>query len=1032
MDEMFQDANEQLLGFDPHFKIFHDLMPFKVQDILLVSSRYDAFIMEEDGSLATRLINEYHGLNLSKPPKIIRASSAGEALEILGRKKFDMVITMPYLGGRDAFALGAAIKKIQPHVPVILVAHNMRSTFPEKVDSYGVDKIFIWCCEADLLLAIIKNVEDHHNVASDTQRAMVRVLLYVEDSPLYRSLFLPLIYREVVHQTQSVLDESLNERHRLLRMRARPRILMATNYEEAMALYQAYKPYVFGVISDARFRRRGVMADEAGTDFLRLVRTEIHDLPLLMVSSDHRNRQVAERIPAVFLDKNSPMIKEELHSFFLKHLGFGDFIFRLPDETAIGSAANLHEFEKQLRVVPEASLRYHTMRNHFSNWVMARAEVTLARRLHKDYVLNIDDLQSIREDLIYKVHSLRKLRQKGVVVKFSAEDYDCDIMDFVKIGGGSMGGKARGIAFMWALLQESYREDSFLNSYTITIPKTCVVTADGFNDFVEENGLFFNTSMPDERIADIFLKAALPAWLRQELRSFLAKCEHPLSVRSSSLLEDGHFKPYAGLYSTYFLANNHADFHERLSQLENAIKLVYASTWFESPMAFSKANAHGRDDSMAVMIQELAGGRYGNYWYPAVSGVAQSRNFYPVMDMRAEEGIAHIALGLGKAVVEGRKTLWFSPARAKKPMQFSTVENMLKSSQRQFYALDMTNHYLRRENSNLVLREIHQAENELPVTMLASTYIAEEDRVRDACLPGQKIMTFASILKYSTYPLAEILTELLTIGKEGMGCEVEIEFAVHLDPDPAKSLFYFLQIRPMVTGGELIDVQICDNEIGQAVCYVGQSLGHGSYSYIADIVYVCPETFDPAKTREAAGEIGAKSRRLRQERRPFLLIGPGRWGSADPWLGIPVQWADISGVAAIIEVRNKTIRADPSQGTHFFQNITSLGIPYLTLDENGEQGPGRRHRDFLDWQWLGQQRVVEEGKYVRQVRLDKPLMLKCDGLHAESVILQAGSTPCKMVCKLKGKEVWNRSITLQGECSGRDNRADQGKGPRAT
>lgn len=1002
---MFQDAGEQFLGFDPHFKIFHDLMPFKVQDILLVSSLYDAFIMEEDGSLATRLINEYHGLNLSRPPKITRASSAGEALEILGRRRFDMVITMPYLGGMDAFALGAAIKRVQPEVPVILVAHSLRSAFPERVDSYGVDKTFIWCCEADLLLAIIKNVEDHHNVDADTRRAMVRVLIYVEDSPLYRSLFLPLIYREVVRQTQSVLDESLNERHRLLRMRARPRILMATNYEEAMALYQAFKPYVFGIISDARFRRGGAMAGGAGIDFLRFVRQEIHDLPLLMVSNDRGNRGIAERIPAVFLDKNSPLIREELHSFFLQHLGFGDFIFRLPDETAISSAANLNEFEQQLRVIPEDSLRYHTMRNHFSNWVMARAEVTLARRLHKDYVLNIDDLQSIREDLVYKVHSLRKLRQKGVVVKFSALDYDSDIMDFVKIGGGSMGGKARGLAFMWARLQESYREKSVLSAHTVTIPRTCVVTADGFNDFVEKNHLFFSDSVTDEQIADLFLDADLPAWLSQELRSFLAKCDFPLSVRSSSLLEDGQFKPYAGLYSTYFLANNHADFDERLAQLESAVKLVYASTWFESPLAFAKATVQGREDAMAVIIQELAGGRYGDFWYPAISGVAQSRNFYPVMDMRADEGVAHIALGIGKTVVEGGKSLWFSPSRAKKLVQFSSVENMLKSSQSKFYALDMTSSCLRRETSNLVLREMHQAESELPVTMLASTYLAEEDRVRDACLPGgRKIMTFAPILKYGAYPLAEILTELLAIGKEGMGCEVEIEFAVHIDRELAGSVFHFLQIRPMVTGGELVDVRIRDREIREAVCYAGQSLGHGTFTDIADIIAIDPEIFDPAKTREAAQEIGRMNRALRRDRRPFLLIGPGRWGSADPWLGIPVQWADISGVAAIIEVKSGTIRADPSQGTHFFQNITSLGIPYLTLDESGERSGGARHPDFFNWQWLGRQTVVERGRHARQVRLDSPLTIKCDGLHGESIILQAGGNAAGRDGETTGQE----------------------------
>ncbi len=375
--------------------------------------------------------------------------------------------------------------------------------------------------------------------------------------------------------------------------------------------------------------------------------------------------------------------------YFLKNLGFGDFIFRMPDETAIGHASNLSEFEKQLKVIPEESLRYHTKRNHFSNWVMARAEVILARRLHMDYVLNIDDLENIREDLVYKVHSLRKLRQRGIVVKFSADDYDPDIMDFVKIGSGSMGGKARGIAFMWASLQGAYHENSALSSYTVTIPKTCVITAEGFDAFVEENNLRSAKYLPDGQVANIFLDSALPAWLRQELRAFLRKFVHPLSVRSSSLLEDGQFKPYAGLYSTYFLANNNPDFEIRLSQFESAIKLVYASTWFEGPIAFSKVTGHGREDSMAVIIQQLAGAQYGSYFYPAVSGVAQSHNFYPVLDMRADEGIAHIAIGVGKTVVEGGKSLWFSPAKPKKLVQFSTVENMLKYSQREFYALDM-------------------------------------------------------------------------------------------------------------------------------------------------------------------------------------------------------------------------------------------------------------------------------------------------------------------------------------------------------
>ncbi|MGB3209519.1 MAG: PEP/pyruvate-binding domain-containing protein [Desulforhopalus sp.] len=1012
---MFMDSSKIIPDFDPHFKIFHDLMPFKVQEILLISSPYDAFIMEEDGSIATRLINEYHGLNLSKPPKITRVSSAVEALNLVSRKKFEMVITMPYLGVMDAFELGTAIKKIQPDLPVILVSHNMQSTFQEKAESHGVDKIFLWCCEADLLLAIIKNVEDHRNVDGDVEQAMVRVIIYVEDSPLYRSFFLPLIYGEVVRQTQSVLDESLNERHRLLRMKARPRILMATNYEEALHLYKKYKPYVFTVISDATYKRNGRADTQAGFEFLKTIRAEIHDLPLLLVSTDQRNREQAERIPAVFIDKNSPLIRDELHNFFLNHLGFGDFIFRMPDETAIGHAANLFEFEKQLKVIPDESLRYHSVRNHFSNWVMARAEVILARRLHKDHILNIDDLDSIRADLVYKVHSLRKLRQQGVVVKFSPVNYDPSIMDFVKIGNGSMGGKARGIAFMWACLQSAYREDSVLSSYSVTIPKTCVITADGFDAFVEENNLHFAKYLPDDRVANMFLAGSLPAWLRQDLRVFLKKSDKPLTVRSSSLLEDGQYKPYAGLYSTYFLANNNSDFDERLHQLESAIKLVYASTWFEGPLSFSKVTGQGREDSMAVIIQQLAGDQHGDYYYPAVSGVAQSHNFYPVLDMHANEGITHIALGVGKTVVEGGKSLWFSPAKPKKLVQFANVESMLKHSQREFYALDMNpDRCLQQDASNLVLREVQQAEKEFPVTMLASTYIAEEDRVRDACLPGVKIMTFAQLLKYSAYPLAKILSELLKAGRAGMGGEVEIEFALRLDPELEKSVFYFLQIRPMITGGEMADVKICDHEREAAFCSVTQSLGHGSFSNIADILYVCPDSFDGSKTKEMALEIGAINRKLLTEKIPYLLIGPGRWGSADPWLGIPVQWGDISGVSAIIEVRNNKIRADPSQGTHFFQNITSLGIPYLTLDENGQREKGEKN-DYLDWQWLDKQPLFEKGRYIRHIRLDKPFILKCDGIKSESVLFQM-EKPCEMVCTIQGKEIWSQSSILTGGC----------------
>ena len=1010
---MYIDSQEVLSHFDPHFKIFHDLMPFKVQEILLVSSPYDAYIMEEDGSLATRLINEYHGLNLSKPPKITRTPSAEEALDLIDKKAFDMVITMPFLGGMDAFEFGAKIKKIRPDLPVILVAHNMRATFPERIGDYGIDKTFLWCCEADLLLAIIKNVEDHRNVDADTHSAMVRIIIYVEDSPLYRSLFLPLIYSEIVRQTQSVLSDSLNERHRLLRMRARPKILIATNYEEAMALYQAYKPYVFSVISDARFKKAGEIDAQAGCKLLSYIRTESHDLPLLMLSTEKQNRQYAQGIPAVFLDKNSPLIRDELHKFFLSYLGFGDFTFRLPNETVVGQAANLYQFEKQLQVIPDECLYYHTLHNHFFNWVMARSEVVLARCIHRDYIAELGDLSTIREDLIFKVHSLRKHRQRGVVVKFDADEYDPDIMDFVKIGNGSMGGKAKGLAFMYACLQGTALEDSVLRSHLVTIPKTCVITADGFDTFIEEQNLYYCKKFPDEQVADLFLDATLPAWLRDDLRAFLFKTETPLSVRSSSLLEDGQFKPYAGLYSTYFLANNHPDFEERFAQLESAIKLVYASTWFEGPISFSKAIGRGREDSMAILIQQLAGEQYGTFWYPGVSGVAQSHNFYPVLGMKRDEGIAHIALGLGKTVVEGEKSLWFSPYKPKKLVQFSSVEHMLKYSQRQFYALDVSpENCLERDISNLVLRNVEEAKSETPVHFLASTYVPAENRVRDASLPGTKILTFAQILKYGGYPLAEILQELLRIGKAGMGGDVEIEFAVDVSTDLSTSTFYFLQIRPMITDGEYAGVPICEHERENAVCQVSESLGHGQFDTICDIVYVHPESFDGSKTREMASEIGVINRELVEKNIPFLLIGPGRWGSADPWLGIPVQWADISGVAAIIEVRNNTIRADASQGTHFFQNITSLGIPYLTL--NDRNGKGAHGDDFLQWEWLKKQTLVKKGKYVHHVRSEHPFILKCDGTRSEAIIFEK-CEKCESACDIDGRKVWSLKAIFSGE-----------------
>jgi CheY-like chemotaxis protein len=979
-----QDCDE----YDPHFKIFYELMAFKVREILLVSSPYDAYIMEEDGSMASRIINEYHGLNLSRPPRITRSATADHAMGLLGRRHFDLVVTMPHLGGMDGCAFGRQVREKYPDTSVILLSHSVRDVVNRagELQYPCFDNTYIWCCDSDIMLAIVKNVEDRRNVDFDTRRAMVRVILLVEDSPLHRSTLLPMLYGEVVKQTQEVLDDGLNELHRLLKMRARPKILTAASYEEAMELYERYRPYIFCVMSDVRFPKNGMESATAGIDLLSEIRSRRPDLPLLMLSTETANRDAAKKIPAVFIEKKAETMRSELHEFFLNYLGFGEFVFRLPDGTEVARAGSLHEFESRLKTVPEESLLYHARCNHFSHWVMARAEIALAARLHKDHFRNIEDSRELREDLVSKVHALRKLRQQGVVAQFSAEDFDPEITDFARMGEGSVGGKARGIAFVASQLHQLQRKVDILNETDVRVPQTCVIAASGFDDFVRLNDLKPSDELSDAEISRQFLQAAMPEWLAANLRAYLEKITYPLSVRSSSLLEDAQFRPYAGLYETYMLGNDCPDFETRLDHLVRAVKLVYASTWFEGPRAFSRSIGQTRQDSMAVIIQELAGSRYGDFFYPAISGVAQSYNYYPVAPMTPEEGIAHLALGFGKTVVEGEQSLRFSPAHPRHLPQFSTVDEMLANAQRRFYALscaedDDFNHL----NSNLVLRHVDDAADEYPVRLLSSTYIPDEHRIRDADLPGPKILTFAAILKYNLYPLPEILKHLLVAGREGMGCDVEIEFAVDLHSDPARSVFYFLQIRPIVIGSEMEQLKISDQERNAAFLRSSQALGHGVYSNMQDIIFVRPDRFDSSLTREIGVEIGKMNRKLHREGRPYLLIGPGRWGTADPWLGIPVQWGDISGVGAIVELQDGTIRAEASQGSHFFQNITSLGIPYLMVGQGGKGDD-----QSLDWDRLLEHPAEQGGKFATHVHLDGPFVLKVDGTTSEAVAYDPG------------------------------------------
>ena len=974
--------------FDTHFKVFHELMSSKVLEILLVASAYDAYILEEDGSLASKIINEYRGLNLSRPPRLTRVNDARKALERLDEEEFDLVITMPNLDDMDPFELGIAIKAKKPDLPVILLAHSIVGLhpLPANKDTSGIDQVFIWSGDSDLLLAIVKSVEDRLNVENDTQRAQVRVIILVEDSPLYKSYFLPLMYKAVVNQTQEVLEESLNEEHRLLKMRARPKILIAEDYEAALALYDRYHAYLFGVFSDTRFPLNGTPCADAGLRFLHKIKNEINDLPLLLLSSESENKTKAATVPATFLDKNSPTLFSELRAFFLDHLGFGDFVFRQPDGSEVARASNLRELEKILPSIPDEPLCYHASRNRFSNWIMARSEIALASRLRKLKVADFPDVGAMRHFLVDSIHGLRKWRQKGVVIQFNPGSYDPNTADFVKIGQGSLGGKARGLAFVSNLLRQSPMLFEKYKGIDIGIPQTLVITTAVFDAFIETNDLndLPVDELDDDSITAAFLAADMPADIVHGLSVYLDVVHHPLSVRSSSLLEDAHHQPLSGLYKTCMIANNHPDDSVRLQRLVEAIKKVYASTWFGLPRRFTRSTAfRHRKEQMAVMIQQIAGRMYGDHYYPALSGVAQSQNFYPIGSIKPEDGMAKIALGFGRMINSGEGGLRFCPKYPAMLPDFSKIEDILANAQNHFYALRLNGESppsAHPDLSGLEKRLVSDALTETPVIGLSSTFIPEEQRIRDvATVAGPKVITFAPVLKHKTIPLAELLSDLLAIGRKGMGCHVGLEFSVNLAEDSGRlPEFHILQMRPMPTG-DPFEVEITPEDEPHTLCFSGNALGHGRFDDIADILYAKPNVFDAARTIEMAAEIKRLNAKLKAEQKPYLLIGPGRWGSFDRWLGIPVKWDDISGAGAIVELRIPALKADPSQGSHFFQQITTCGIPYMSIGQDGE--------DVMRWERIEAFPQVDETFFFRHVRPPAPLIIKCDGRSSQCAIL---------------------------------------------
>ncbi|SCY87855.1 Response regulator receiver domain-containing protein [Desulfoluna spongiiphila] len=975
--------------FDSRFKVFYELMPCKIREILLVSSLYDACIMEEDGRLSEKIVNEYRGLNLSRPPRLTWVSTAEEALDMLEKRSFDMVVTMLRLVDMDAFTLGEEIKRKCPSIPVVLLTHSpLPSQFdPVRSKSRGVDRMYVWTGNADILLALIKSEEDRLNVAHDTQKAGVRLILMVEDSPLYTSAILPILYKEVVTQVQNVMEEVLNHEHRLLTMRARPKILVTQSYEEAMEIYEEYKEYILGVISDASFPREGVVCDDSGYRVLSHIQGQQADIPLMMASTESSNRSVADVLGIYFVDKNSPSLSGDFHHYFVNKLGFGDFVFRDNDGRELGRAPNFRALEKMLADISDECFYHHWKKNDFSRWFFARSETLLANRLRpatdEDFRGNIADMKAF---ILKNIQERRRNRQKGVVVQFDADEFDPET-EFLKIGNGSLGGKARGLVFASTLLRHHPELHETFGEVEITLPQTLVISTEGFDAFMRENDLKWvaKADLADDEVIELFQNATFPGWIDEELRAFLKEIRHPLAVRSSALFEDAQFMAYAGLYHTCMISNDNAELEVRLNQLISAVKLVYASTYFQGPKSFARRVGHRtEEEKMAVIIQQVSGRRWGEYYYPAVSGVAQSYNYYPFGKMEADEGIAAIAMGLGRTVVEGEQALRFSPRRPHILPQFSRVEEILKNAQQSLYALKVGSKArcsVMTLNSEIEKLAIRDLDGSGPVSYLSGTYVREENTIRYGHQHrGPRVLTFDKILKYNMFPLPELLAKVLDIGAQGMGSSVEIEFAVELPLAPGeKGRFVLLQIRPMTDRDELADVVITDEEKGAGVSVSSHALGNVKGQPVTHILYVKPDTFDLKHTREIAREIGRMNVEMARRQEKYLLLGPGRWGSADRWLGIPVTWEEISEVCGIIESSHADLKADPSQGSHFFHNITALGINYVSILE--ERG------DYFDMEWLLKQPVAVDGEYTALASFENPCVMKVDGRHAVSVLL---------------------------------------------
>lgn len=957
---------------------FQDLMPHRIHEILLVASEYDAFILEEDGHLTEQILTEYIGMNFNYAPRVTRVSTALETMDAMGKKKFDLVIVMLRIEDQDPISLGTAIKEKFPKKPVILLAFDESELkqLPDTITPKSINRIFIWSGDASVFPAIIKYVEDRKNAKQDIGKGDVRAILVVEDSPRMYSILLPLIYKEIMYQTKNLMDRSLTQSQRLLHLRGRPKILLTPNFETAQKFIKKYQHNVIGVISDVRFPIKGVKDSEAGLKLAKWVRKIDPALPIMLQSTDKSNQFLADAVKAVFLHKASKTLLTDLRNFITDNFGFGDFIFRLPDRTEVGRANSIESFREWIEKIPIDSLFFHARSNHFSNWLAARTEFNFASKLRPIRADEFESGEALRSFLL-ESFDLGNSDDYSRVLDYTSARFKKGKSEFYRLCGGSLGGKARGLAFAKKLVHQTNLKEQFKH-VSIRVPNCAVIATDEFDKFMKDNNLWDKaiSTTKDKKLESLFLKSRLSIDLMLKLESFIHDHKYPIAVRSSSLLEDSQYQPLAGTYETYMLPNKSTSDKQRLKELVNAIKLVFASTFKGEAQSLLDNTAHRiEEEKMAIILQEIVGQSYeGKRFYPTFSGVLKSINYYPVSYMERSEGVAYLALGFGRSIVEGEKCLRISPKYPTILPQFYSTKSTIQNSQTHFYGLPLKR--IKGFKDDLKQFTLKEAESDGVLKWVGSVLSTDDNTLRDSLSQsGTRIVSFAPILKWNALPFSDIANELLSMGKAALGCPVEIEFAVNMRKNDVPE-FCLLQIRPMVLTG-LKSIQNINHD-SNIFCESQVTLGDGKIDNLLDLIVVRDESFDPSKTPEIAREVD-EFNQLFSSKENYILVGPGRWGSADPWLGIPVDWKQISQAKVIIEVGRLDLPVDPSFGSHFFQNITSLHVAYFTIDP-------KRRQDYLHLDWLTPDMKYKEGQYIDWYKMPSSMLTTLDGTTGKGII----------------------------------------------